>query len=128
MRLLLDTHILLWAASSPQKLTNEGRRLLADPDHELWFSVVSIWEIAVKRALGRKDFNFDPGITRRMVLEFGFRELTLTGEHALQVESLPLLHKDPFDRIMIAQALSEAMTFATSDKLLIGYPGWIRLV
>jgi PIN domain nuclease of toxin-antitoxin system len=128
MRILLDTHLLLWSLSAPRRLSAAARKLMDDPGHELCFSVISLWEVAVKRALGRSDFQVDPQILRRVLLDNDYCELPLTGEHALTIAALPPLHKDPFDRILIAQALSDGIPFVTADKELFQYPGLIRRV
>jgi len=128
MRLLLDTHLLIWSFASSERLSRRARLLMDDPENELWFSVISLWEIAVKRGLDRVDFNVDPRLMRTVLLEHGYRELSLSGDHALGIEALPPLHKDPFDRILIAQAIGEEMTFLTSDKALAKYPGFIERV
>ncbi len=128
MRLLLDTQILIWAAGRPDRLSAEATALLEDPAHNVLFSVASLWEIAMKRALGRNDFRVDPRVLRRGLLDNGYRELAVTGDHALAVDLLPPIHRDPFDRILVAQALSEAATLLTSDAVLRHYPGAIRQV
>ena len=115
MILLLDTHLLLWAVGMPDRLSTAARALLEDPDIQLFFSAASLWEIAIKRGLGRTDFQVDPRLLRRGLTDNGYRELAITGEHALQVDSLPLIHKDPFDRILVAQAMAEGITLLTSD-------------
>lgn len=107
MKFLLDTHILLWAAGEPEKLSAPARQLLADPQSELLFSAVSLWEITIKRSLGREDFRVEPRLLRRGLLDNGYQELAVTSQHAVSVDSLPPLHKDPFDRLLLAQALSE---------------------
>jgi len=122
MRLLLDTHVLIWMAYQPERLTPKGRRMLHLVENELVFSVVSLWEIGVKRALGRKDFNFDPHILRGELLVRGFRELQVTGEHALAVAQLPELHRDPFDRLLLCQALVEGLTLLSNDDVVLQYP------
>lgn len=128
MTFLLDTQILLWAAGEPTRLPPPVRKLLADPQHDLVFSVASLWEISVKRALGRSDFIVEPRVLRRSLLDNGYRELVISGEHALGVESLPPLHRDPFDRLLVAQATAEGITLLTHDAQLAAYPGPIRLV
>jgi len=125
---LLDTQILLWAAGQPARLSARARKLLADPQHELVFSAVSLWEIALKRSLGRPDFIVEPRVLRRSLLENGYGELAVTGEHALGVESLPPLHRDPFDRLLLAQATAEGITLLTHDAQLAAYPGPIRRI
>lgn len=128
MRLLLDTHVLLWAAGQPRRLPAAARRLLGDARSELLFSAASLWEIAIKRGLGRRDFRVDPRLLRRGLLENGYVELAITGEHAIAVDDLPPIHKDPFDRMLVAQAMVESVTLLSTDPLLAKYPGPIRCV
>lgn len=128
MKLLLDTHLLLWAAGAPKRLPAAARRLLGDARNELLFSVASLWEIVIKRSLGRDDFRVDPRLLRRGLLENGYFELPVSGEHALAVDGLPPLHKDPFDRLLVAQAQVESVTLLTADPLLGRYPGPVRCV
>jgi PIN domain nuclease of toxin-antitoxin system len=128
MKLLLDTHVLLWAAGSPEQLPPEARALLEDPDNELVFSAASLWEITIKRSLGRPDFQVDARVLRRGLLDNGYLELSITSEHAVFIDSLPSIHKDPFDRILIAQATVEGITLLTADALVAQYPGPIRAV
>jgi len=128
MKLLLDTHVLLWAAGQPERLSVAVRSLLDDPSHELLFSSASIWEVVIKRGLGREDFRVDPRRLRRDVLDNGYAELPITSAHAVAVEALPPLHKDPFDRILVAQSMVEGITLLTSDPQVAKYPGPIRRV
>lgn len=128
MKLLLDTQILLWAAGRPERLSAAARRQLADPANELLFSAASLWEIAIKSSLGRDDFRVEPRVLRRSLLDNGYIELPVTSEHAVNVESLPDLHKDPFDRILLAQAMTEGITLLTSDAQLARYRGPVRKV
>ncbi len=128
MKLLLDTHLLIWTVSGSERLSQEARTLLDDRDNELFFSPISFWEIAIKRGLDRPDFLFDGQLLRDSLLEKGFWEITLTTDHAMGVGSLPLLHKDPFDRLLIAQALIEGVTLLTSDRMVSQYRGSVRLV
>ncbi len=128
MKLLLDTQLLLWAAGAPQRLSGQARPLLEDPANELLFSPVSLWEIAIKRGLGRADFQVDARVLRRGLLDNGYVELPLTGEHAVAIEGLPPLHKDPFDRILVAQAMVEGIVLLTADTMVAQYPGPVRLV
>lgn len=118
MKLLLDTHILLWAAGEPEKLSEEARLLLSDPNNSLFFSAASIWEIVIKNALGREDFKIDPCLLEQGLRENGYRELPIGAAHALTVGNLPSVHKDPFDRILLAQAMVENLLLLTSDPLL----------
>ena len=128
MKLLLDTHILLWAANAPHHMSTAGRSLLEDPDNELYFSAASLWEISIKNSLGRPDFRVDARVLRRGLTDNGYQELAITGAHAVSVESLPPLHKDPCDRMLVAQASSEGMLLVTSDALVAQYPGSIRRI
>lgn len=121
MKLLLDTHILLWAANDPQRLSETTRTLLLEPANTLYFSAVSLWEIVIKRGLGRSDFIVDPHRLRRLLLTNGYTELVVTSEHVLQVDRLPPLHKDPFDRLLIAQAQTEALLLVTVDRMVVQY-------
>lgn len=128
MKLLLDTQILLWAAGQPERLSVAARGLLNNSKNELLFSAASLWEIAIKNSLGRDDFRAEPRLLRRGLLDNGYRELPITSEHAVNTDSLPLLHKDPFDRILLAQALTEGITLVTSDAQLARYRGPVRKV
>lgn len=128
MRFLLDTHLLLWAAGAPERLTPETRRILESSDHELVFSVASLWEVAIKSGLGRVDFKVDARLLRRGLIENGYLELAIGGDHATAVAALPPLHRDPFDRLLVAQAQVEGITLLTSDPVLAGYPAPIRMV
>ena len=128
VKLLLDTHLLLWAAGEPKKLSPAARRMIGDKRHTLCFSAASLWEIAIKRTLGRDDFRVDPGVLRRGLLENGYAEVSIDGEHAVAVTVLPLLHKDPFDRILLAQAVVGGMLLLTVDEQLAQYPGPVRRI
>ncbi|HEY9793729.1 MAG TPA: type II toxin-antitoxin system VapC family toxin [Candidatus Obscuribacterales bacterium] len=128
MKFLLDTHLLLWVAGEPQRLSAAARKLLSDRNHELLFSPASLWEVAIKRGLGRRDFHAEPRLLRRGLLDNGYTELSITGEHVLAIEVLPDLHKDPFDRLLVAQALSEGITLLTSDPLVAKYGGSVRRI
>ena len=128
MKLLLDTHLLLWAAGEPQKLSAKARRLLADTNNELMFSAASVWEVAIKRGLGRADFQVDSRLFRRGLLDNGYLELPVFSAHAVAVDSLPPIHKDPFDRLLVAQSLVEGMALLTSDATVAQYGGSIRMV
>ena len=128
MRLLLDTHLLLWAAGQPDRLSAEAQNLLQDAAHDLMFSVASLWEITIKRGLGRADFRVEPRVLRRGLRDHGYGELPITADHALAVEMLPAIHRDPFDRILVAQVMIEGITLLTSDPLVASYPASIRRV
>jgi PIN domain nuclease of toxin-antitoxin system len=125
---LLDTHLLLWAAFDPSKLSAKGRSLIKSEENELFFSAASVWEIAIKRRLGRPDFQVDGRLLRRGLLDNGYNEMAVMGEHAAATEGLPALHKDPFDRILIAQAMTEGVTLLTGDPLVAQYPGPVRKI
>jgi PIN domain nuclease of toxin-antitoxin system len=128
MKLLLDTHLLLWAAGQPARLSSAARALLDDPQNELFFSSASLWEVSIKRGLGRNDFRVDPRLLRRGLLDNGYSELPITSEHAVSIDSLPSIHKDPFDRILVAQSIVEGITLLTADPVVAQYSGPIRKV
>ena len=128
MKLLLDTHVLLWAAGAPQRLPPDARDLMSAPATELVYSAASLWEIAIKNGLGRASFSVDPRLLRRNLLEHEYRELAISGAHAIVVDLLPAIHRDPFDRILVAQAGIEGLTLLTADETLARYPGPIRLL
>ena len=128
MKLLLDTQILLWAAGQPKRLSSAARKLIENPRNDLIFSAASLWEVASKSALGRTDFRVEPRVLRRGLLDNGYTELPVTSEHAVSVTGLPDLHRDPFDRILLAQALCEGFTLLTADATIAKYPGPVRRV
>jgi PIN domain nuclease of toxin-antitoxin system len=128
MRLLIDTHLLLWSAGQSARLSPRARSLIGDPDNELLFSAASLWEITIKAGLGRRDFRVDPARLRRGLLNNGYRELAVTGEHAVAVAGLPTIHKDPFDRLLLAQSIVEDVTLLTSDAVMAQYPASVRQV
>jgi len=128
MRLLLDTHLLLWGAVTPLRLSPIARRLIEDNSNCLAFSAASMWEITIKRMLGKPDFMVDPHELRLRLLDSSFEELPITSEHAMYVANLPPLHKDPFDRMLIAQSLVEGVTLLSADALILQYSGPIRRV
>lgn len=121
MQLLVDTHLLLWSVAASKRLSAKARELLTDPENEVLYSAASVWEIAIKSGLGRKDFQVDlPGLLRAFRTA-GFVELAITSAHAARVTSLPDLHKDPFDRLLVAQALTEPAILLTNDEQLGPY-------
>ena len=128
MKLLLDTHLLLWAAGAPERLSASASTLLQDTHNELLFSSASLWEVAIKRGLGRTDFRADPRVLRRGLLDNGYHELMISSEHAIATENLPPIHKDPFDRILVAQAMVEGILLLTADAVVAQYPGSIRKI
>jgi PIN domain nuclease of toxin-antitoxin system len=116
----LDTHLFLLPAAA--------MTLFDDPGNELFFSVASVWEVAIKHGLGRPDFQVDPGLLRRGLPENGYGDLTITSDHAITVGVLPPIHRDPFDRLLVAQATFEANTMLTTDPVVARYPGPVRAV
>jgi PIN domain nuclease of toxin-antitoxin system len=128
MKLLLDTHLLLWAAAEPDRISIRGRKLIDDPRNELLFSAANLWEVAIKRGLGRNDFQVDTRLLRRGLLDNGYNELPIVSQHVVAIESLPTIHKDPFDRILVAQVTVEGITLLTTDATVAKYPGPIRAV
>ena len=126
MKILLDTHILLWAAAG--NLPSEAARYIENRENTLLFSSASIWEIVIKRSLGRADFIVDPASLHSGLLGAGYQELPIIGKHSLLVGALPTIHKDPFDRILLAQAASEGIPLITSDEILSRYPGSVIFV
>lgn len=128
MKLLLDTHILLWAAQGAEYLPSDAQTLMDEPENELLFSVASLWEIVIKCGLGREDFKVDPRLLRRGLLDNDYSELPILSQHAVAIASLPPIHKDPFDRMLLAQATVEGITLLTADVQLAKYPGPIQRV
>ncbi|MDG4597910.1 MAG: type II toxin-antitoxin system VapC family toxin [Candidatus Contendobacter sp.] len=112
----------------PERLSPAAQALIDAPEHALHFSAASLWEIAIKRGLGRDDFQVDTWLLRRGLLDNGYHEIAIRGEHAVAVDHLPPIHKDPFNRILMAQARVEGMTLLTSDSTLAQYPGPVRKV
>ncbi|AMR81984.1 type II toxin-antitoxin system VapC family toxin [Cupriavidus nantongensis] len=128
MKLLLDTHLLLWMALTPERISPDAQALLNADDTVLIFSAASLWEIAIKQGLGRADFQINARVFRRGLLDNGYSELPIRSDHAVAIDCLPPIHKDPFDRLLVAQATVEGLTLLTSDPLVGQYPGPIRLV
>jgi PIN domain nuclease of toxin-antitoxin system len=128
VKLLLDTHLLLWAAGRPDRLSAEARSLIEAEENELFFSAANLWEVVIKSGLGREDFKIDARLLRRGLLDNGYSELPIGSEHVVAIEGLPPIHKDPFDRILLAQAQVEGITLVTADPTLAQYPGPVRLV
>lgn len=128
MKLLLDTHLLLWAAGDPGRLSSDARALIEDPGNNPVFSAASLWEVAIKRGLGRGDYQVDPHLLRRGLLDNGYGELPIASQHAVAVDALPRIHADPFDRILVAQSMVEGITLLTSDPIVARYPGPVRKV
>jgi PIN domain nuclease of toxin-antitoxin system len=128
MRLLCDTHLLIWAADNSRFLPKAAREILNDPENDLFFSAISIWEVAIKNGLQQAGFNVQPRALRRGLVENGYSELAFSSEHAFAVTSLPPLHKDPFDRALIAQASTEGIYLLTADQMLEAYSDLVRTV
>jgi len=128
LKLLLDTHLLLWAASGSRKLSTAARNLISDAENELLFSAASLWEVCIKRGLGRPDFDAVPRLLRRGLLDNGYGELPITSDHVVALESLRHIHKDPFDRVLVTQAMVEGVILLTTDSLLAEYGGVVRVV
>ena len=128
MNLLLDTHLLLWSAAGSSRLPAKARALIDSQGNALFFSAASLWEVVIKSGLGRDDFKVDARLLRRGLLDNGYIELPITGAHAVFVESLPLIHRDPFDRVLVAQASVEGYTLLTADKTVAQYPGPVQYV
>ena len=128
MRLLLDTHLLVWAMGSPERLSAALAAMLQDPANTPVFSVASLWELVIKQGLGKPDFQVEPALLRRALLDGGWQELPVLAHHALAVAALPLLHRDPFNRLLLAQASSDGLLLITADQQLAAYPGPVRLM
>ena len=128
MRLLLDTHLLIWAVSKPARLPAKARALMTNEANQLFFSAVSIWEISIKASYKRSDFVVNVPELHGELLRNGYGELAVHSGHTFAVVHLPHLHKDPFDRLLLAQAMREDLTLVTADELLASYPGPILKV
>jgi PIN domain nuclease of toxin-antitoxin system len=128
MRLLLDTRLLLWAAVEPELLSRTAQQLIDDPANDLLFSSASLWEVAIKQGRRRADFAIDARLLRRNLINSDYEELPITGEHAIAVADLPPLHKDPFDRLLVAQSVVEGITLLTADRQVARYSEAIQLV
>ena len=126
MHLLLDTHLLVWAMGSPERLPQALIPMLEDPQNTPMFSVASLWELVIKQGLGRPDFQLEPAVLRRALLQGGWQELLVEARHVLGVGQLPPLHRDPFDRLLLAQAQADGLILITADQQLAGYPGPVR--
>jgi len=126
MKLLLDTNILLWAAAGT--FPKSAEEYILNDSNELYFSPASIWEVVIKRSLNRSDFDVDPLALHNGLIDNGYQQLVITAKHALLTGTLPYIHKDPFDRIILAQTLSEGLTLMTSDEKISAYPAPIVFV
>jgi PIN domain nuclease of toxin-antitoxin system len=127
-RFLVDTQLLLWNVYGSRKLPPRVARLFRDGRHQFFYSAASLWEIAIKAARGRDDFAADTAAIRDALEANGFHELPVTAQHAVTVATLPQVHGDPFDRMLVAQSISEPMALITSDERLAAYPGTIEVV
>jgi PIN domain nuclease of toxin-antitoxin system len=128
MRLLLDTHLLIWAVSEPDRLSATALALMNDEANQLFFSAASIWEIAIKASYQRADFLVNVPELHTELIRNGYQEMAVSSSHTFAVVHLPHLHKDPFDRLLLAQAMREDLTLVTADPLLASYPGPILKV
>lgn len=128
MRLLLDTQIMLWALTGSSRLGAVAHDLIADPANDIYVSTASIWEIAIKHALGRGDMPVSGARAAELCAAAGYRELPVTWQHAVVVETLPPLHADPFDRILLAQAMAEPMRLLSRDAAVAGYGAMVMAV
>ena len=128
MVVLLDTHVLLWALDSPQRLPDDMVAQLESPETTVYFSAASIWEIAIKTALGKIDFHYSPADIAQAAVDSGFVELPISAAHSAKVAHLPLHHRDPFDRLLIAQALPLPAQLITVDAALAPYSELVRLI
>lgn len=128
MKLLLDTHVLLWAAAQPERLSGSARALIEDEENILLFSAASLWEVTIKSDLGRDDFRVDPRLLRRALVDNGYIELPVTHRHVLALKGLASLHRDPFDRMLVAQSSAEGVVLVTADPLVAQYAGLVKQV
>lgn len=121
MNYLLDTHILLWSLVEPDKVPMRMVRLIEDTGNRVWFSSASIWEIAIKHSLGKDEFPVEPGMIWKAARQTGMEELAVSAEHAVGVDALPWLHRDPLDRMLVAQARVEGMKLLSVDAQVNAY-------
>lgn len=128
MRVLLDTHLLLWSVARSRRLPKVARAIVLDDSNDVYFSAASVWEITIKSALGRSNFRADPEALVRALFRSGFYELPVTAAHAVRVAKLPAVHRDPFDRLLLAQSLAEPLTLVTNDAQLAKYGSFVMLV
>lgn len=119
---LLDTHIVIWLAQEPQKLNERLKALLLNKSIKVCFSTVNLWEVAIKKALGKADFDIGVKLLYQHLIENWYVQLPVLSRHYLLVQNLPLYHKDPFDKLIIAQTMSENFTLITKDTIISQYP------
>lgn len=125
MRILLDTHIALWAINDDPKLPPKARKLILEPKNSIYFSAATLWEISIKHRLAREDMPLSGTEAHPLFLESGYHELPITSDHAIATESLPMHHGDPFDRILVAQAMTHPMHLLTHDSKLSAYGDFV---
>lgn len=128
MRLLVDTHVLLWALGQSSRLSPSVKERLASPENEVLFSAASIWEIAIKCQIGKLHLPIGINELARSAVEMGFTEIPVSSSHAAGVQELPPLHRDPFDRLLVSQAIIEPARLMTADRFLLGYSGLVELI
>jgi PIN domain nuclease of toxin-antitoxin system len=128
VKFLLDTHLLVWAFSGPRRLPSSARELIEAAENSVFFSIANVWEVAIKRRLGRAEFAMAPRGFTEAAREMGFTELPIGAEACFQVGDLPLHHRDPFDRMLVAQAMTAPMFLLTVDRQLAAYSHLVRLV
>jgi PIN domain nuclease of toxin-antitoxin system len=128
VRVLIDTHLLLWTVASSRRLPKAARSLILDAANDVFYSAASVWEVSIKSTLGRTGLKADPTVLVRALAQSGFSELPVTAAHAARVARLPAIHRDPFDRLLVAQSLAEPMTLLTNDAVLVGYGPLVQLV
>ena len=125
---LLDTHLVLWAAFEPERLSSKATKLLRSRSAPLAFSLATLWEVAIKTSIGRPGFSVDARQLHKALLDEGFTELAIQARHIVRVAALPWVHRDPFDRLLVAQAMEERLTLLTADAALKGYGRFVRVV
>jgi PIN domain nuclease of toxin-antitoxin system len=128
VKLLLDTHVALWAVTDNPKLSQTAKSHILSPSNEVFVSAATVWEVAIKHRLNRENMPCSGAAARRFFIEAGYQLLPITDQHAVATEDLPMIHADPFDRIIIAQALSESLTLLTHDAIVATYSDGILFV
>jgi len=128
MKLLFDSHLLIWSAAGSSRMPKRALALLNDRDNEIYYSAASLWEITIKASGKQRGFQVDPRLLLRSLRDNGFSELPVTSHHTIAILGLPDIHKDPFDRLLIVQAITEGITLLTSDATVAKYPGPIQKV
>jgi PIN domain nuclease of toxin-antitoxin system len=128
MKFLLDTHLLIWLSGGRTRLPQQMLGLVSDTANTFFFSVASLWEITIKNGRNRPDFRMDARVLRHGLLETGYEELPILSQHVIAADALPPIHKDPFDRLLVAQAMAEGIALLTADATVAQYPGPVRLM